>query len=254
VEMKQHLRESDRAALVANQNFIVVIRKGTDKLPAKQQEIRALNEQAKTIARVPVIVGDHRLSVDIVAPPLDNTLRSTRYDTLDARLVFRALRSFAPAQATGGELGGGGSGVSDVALVVARGFENQRHQLGRSLERHIIHHIVEANEDLTETPDLVFTPKRISLDINQDIINAVLKVRDRGEISRATMLEELDFDQEQEAVRLVREKEVYDEHFETIVPHDSPQNRGAGQTAPNDVEGGRPPGKKDGEDDDRKEK
>ena len=248
IDMKQHLREADRAALVGNTNFIVVIRKGSDKHPAKAKELEALHEQARVIARVPVIIGDHRLSVEIVAPPMDNTLDERRHNTLDARLVFRALGSFAPASAGAGSLGGGSSQVDEVSLVVSRGFENRRHQIGRSLERALFRTTVDNNDELTETPSLLFSPRRITLNVNQDIVNAVLKLRDRGEISRGTALEELDYDQEVEAIRRVREEEEFDDIFLTHVPFDSPTNApapGAGGKAgnkPNDTEGGRPAG------------
>lgn len=249
IDMKQHLREADRAALVGNTNFIVVIRKGTDKLPARAKELESLQEQARVIARVPVIIGDHRLSVDIVAPPMDNTLDASRYDTIDSRLVFRGLGSFAPSSGGGGggSLGGGSSQVKEVSLVVSRGFENRRHQIGRALERALFRMTVDANDELTETPSLVFSPRRISLDINNDIVQAVLKLRDRGELSRGTALEELDYDQEVEAIRRVREEEEFDDIFLTHVPFDSPSNTvpgAGGKTAnkPNDTDGGRPKG------------
>lgn len=246
IDMKQHLREADRAALVGNTNFIVVIRKGSDKLPARPKELEALQEQARVIARVPVIIGDHRLSVDIVAPPMDNTLDEGRYNTIDARLVFRALGSFAPSAGSSGSLGGSSSQVKEVSLVVSRGFENRRHQIGRALERALFRPTVDRNEELTETPSLVFSPRRISLDVNNDIVQAVLKLRDRGELSRGTALEELDYDQEVEAIRRVREEEEFDDIFETHVPFDSPDNtqggNGNGKATPNDVEGGRPKG------------
>lgn len=244
IDMKQHLREADRAALVGNTNFIVVIRKGTDKLPARPKELEALQEQARIIARIPVIIGDHRLSVDIVAPPMDNTLDADRYNTLDSRLVFRSLQSFAPSAGGGQSLGGGSSQVKEVSLVVSRGFENRRHQIGRTLEAAILRQTVEKNEELTESPTLVYTPRRITLDVNQDIMNAVLKLRDRGDLSRHTALEELDYDQDTEAIRKVREDELYEDVFDTHVPFDSPQNGPGKKTAPNDVEGGRPKGSK----------
>lgn len=249
IDMKQHLREADRAALVGNTNFIVVIRKGSDKHPAKSKELEALHEQARVIARVPVIIGDHRLSVDIVAPPNDNTLDERRYNAIDARLVFRALGSFAPSSG-GQSLGGSSSQVQEVSLVVSRGFENRRHQMARSFERAVFRVCVDGNEELTEVPSLAFTPRRITLDVNQDIVNAVLKLRDRGEISRGTALEELNYDQEVEAMRRVREEEDFDDIFLTHVPFDSPDNKpegnggngGGNGNAPNDTEGGRPRG------------
>lgn len=220
LEMKSHMRASDRAALIGNTNFIVVITKGTDKLPAKAAEIANLQEQAKVIARMPVLVGDHRLNVEIVAPPLDHVLMPTRWDTLDSRLVFAALRSYAPVIQGGNS---SGAGVSEMSKVVARGLESQRHMIIRSLEKHIFKLIVDRNEGiLDESPKLEFTPKRISLDFNADVIGQILKLRDRGDISRETTLEELDYDQDREALRRAKEKVIHDSVFESQTPHSSP--------------------------------
>ena len=51
--MKGHLRSADRSALVGNTNFIVLVTKGSDKMPAKPGEIENLQEQVKVIARMP---------------------------------------------------------------------------------------------------------------------------------------------------------------------------------------------------------
>jgi hypothetical protein len=253
LEMKDHLRNSDRASLIGNTNFIVVIRKGTDKLPAHPAEIENLQDQARVIARLPVLVGDHRLSVDIVAPPLDNTLIESRWQVLDSRLVFRALGTFTPLVQGGNS---SGSGVSEMSRIVARGLENRRHMLVRALERHVFSLIMEVNDDLKEAPALEFNPRRISLDVDQDIVQAILKLRDRGDISRETTLEELDFDQDVELVRRAREKVRYDEVFQSQTPYGSPQTnpynpqlQQAPQQSPEQSppEGGRPPGVKEDE-------
>ena len=221
IEMKGHLRASDRAALIGATNFIVVITKGTDKLPAKPVEIENLREQARVIARMPVLVGDHRLEVKIVSPNLDNTLMEGRWQVLDSRLVFRALQTFSPV--VQGGAGGGGTGVSEMSRVVARGLENRRHQLVRSLERFVFREIKERSEGLDEMPSLEFTPKRITLDFDADVVQAILKLRDRGDISRETTLEELDFDQDIEVIRRAKEKLIYDDVFQSSTPFSSPE-------------------------------
>lgn len=242
LELKQHLRASDRSTLIGNTNFIVVIRKGSDKIPAQPAEIENLQEQVRVVARLPILVGDHRLSVDIVTPPTDNTLIESRYSVLDARLVFKALGTFQP-QVQGGNTGG--RSVSEMSRVVARGLEARRHQLGRTLEARLFAPIVAANpEQLTERPGLTFSPRRVALEFNTDIVNAVLKVRDRGDLSRETMLEELDYDQDTEYLRRVREADDYDDGFQSIVPHNSPQANPFGKPTDPDTtpEGGRPSG------------
>lgn len=239
MEMKHHLRNSDRAALIGSTNFIVVIKKGSDKFPARQAEIENLQEQAKVVARMPILVGDHRLSVEIVTPALDNTLIESRYQTLDSRLVFKALQSFHP-QTQGGT---GGSQIKDTSRIVARGLESRRHQMKRTFEAQVLRIAVRVNEGvLDEVPSLSFMPRRISLDFNADIVKAVMEIRDRGDMSRETMLEELDYDQDTELHRRIRERDDgADDVFQTHVPHDSPdaipQQSGR--------QGGRPEGSKD---------
>lgn len=220
IDMKQHLRASDRASLVGNTNFIIVITKGTDKLPAKPAEIENLQEQSRVVARLPVLVGDHRLKVEIVAPNTDHTLTESRWQALDSRLVFRALQTFSPVTQGGNS---GGAGVSEMSRVVAKGLESRRHMLVRSLERHIFKVILDRNEGvLDERPQLEFSPKRITLDFKADIMAQILKLRDRGDISRETTLEELDYDQDREVLRRARERAEYDDVFTSATPFASP--------------------------------
>jgi hypothetical protein len=236
LELKQRLRESDRATLLGNTNFIVLVRQGTDDHPAHQAEIDHLQEQVRVVARLPVLVGDHRLSVDIVTPSTDNTLTESRYSVLDARLVFAALRSFQPTVQGGNA---GGNQVSEMSRVVARGLESRRHQLARTLESRLFAATVARNPGvLSERPGLAFSPKRIALQFNSDIVNAVLKLRDRGDLSRETMLEELDYDQDVELMRRVRERDDYDDVFGSQVPFSSP----TANPFTSGTQGGRPPG------------
>lgn len=239
LEMKQHLRASDRATLIGNTNFIVVITKGTDKLPAKAAEIANLQEQAKVIARLPVLIGDHRLNVEIVSPAMDNTLIESRWETLDSRLVFKALQTYSPVVQGGN---GGGAGVSEMSRVVARGLESRRHMIVRSLEKHIFQMILDKNEGvLDESPSLAFSPKRITLNFEADVLGQILKLRDRGDISRETMLEEIDYDQDVEVRRRARERVDYDRVFESQTPHSSPLSNPYGTQPPPQLPGQQPP-------------
>lgn len=237
LDLKRHLRQSDRAHLVGSTNFIVLIRKGTDQIPAKNAEIQNLQRQARVVARMPILVGDHRLSVEIVTPGTDNTLSDERHNILDARLVFRALQSFAPNAIRATASGSGA--VSELSRVVALGIESRRHQLARTLERELFRRTVELNpEVLTETPKLAFTPKRVTLDFNNVIAQSVLKLRDRGDISRETALDEFDFDQDVEVLRRIEEHKTYDKVFQSQVPHSSPGSN----PFTDGNRGGRPPG------------
>lgn len=236
LDLKRHLRQSDRAHLVGSTNFIVLIKKGSDQLPAKQKEVDNLQRQARVVARMPILVGDHRLAVEIVTPGTDNTLSEDRHSLLDARLVFRALQSFAPNAVKPSSQGS--NAVSELSRVVSLGIESRRHQLARSLERELFRRTVELNPGvLTETPKLAFSPKRVALDFNSVIAQSVLKLRDRGDISRESALDEFDFDQDVEVLRRIEEHRTYDKVFQSQVPHGSPQDNPFNDRTP-----GRPPG------------
>lgn len=238
LEMKDHLRASERATLIGTTNFIVVITKGSDKIPAKQSEIHNLQEQARSIARIPVMIGDHRLNVEIVAPANDHTLQQSRWEVLDARLVFKALQSYAPVVQGGNS---SGTGVSEMSRVISKGLESRRHMIVRTLEKEIFKAILKRNEGvLSETPSLNFTPKRIALDFNNEIVTQILKLRDRGDISRETSLEELDYDQDVEVLRRARERAQYDEVFSSQTPYSSPATNPYGTPAPPQMQPGGP--------------
>ncbi len=94
LDLKAQLRQMDRAHLVGGTNFIVLVKKGSDQFPAKPSEVTNLQAQVRTVAQVPVIVGDHRLSVEIVTPKTDKTLEPERYNGLNAALTARLYGMF----------------------------------------------------------------------------------------------------------------------------------------------------------------
>jgi len=219
LDMKSHLRASDRAALIGSTNFIVVLKRGSDKYPARPAEIEQLREQARVVARMPILVGDHRLEVEIITPKTDFVLDETRYDTLDQRIIMRALQTF-----TLTSRGNQGQAETFHNDVIARGIEARRHEVSRTIEEHLLKATVDRNPTaLTDTPSLSFHPKRVVITTNTDVINGVIKLRASGDISRETMLEEFNYDQEIEYIRRKREKAV-DPTFKSSVPFSSPDS------------------------------
>lgn len=216
LDLKQQLKQMDRAQLLGGTNFIVLITKGTDEHPARPGEVESLQTQVRTVARVPIIVGDHRLKVEIVTPSNDNTLRPERYNAIDSRITARLYQMFML-----GNYAAGGKGDDSVKLarVVARGMESRRHMIRRSMETHIFRPTVQMNPELTSEPDLRFHPKRVALDFDQALAAFLLDLRDRGDISRDSILSEFDFSQEEEARKREREAEQYDDIFQTAVPY-----------------------------------
>ena len=221
LDLKQQLKQMDRAHLIGGTNFILVIKKGTDQLPAKPQEIAHLQGQARMVARLPVLIGDHRLSVDIVTPKLDQTLKAERYNSIDSRITARLYQTF-----VSGAYQTGTTGDDSIKLVkvIARGMESRRHMLLRTLERNVLQPMFDKNKDLETSPKLRFNPKNIALDFDQAMATFMLDLRANSELSRETILSQFDIDQADEARLLEREREVYDDIFKTAIPFDSPQN------------------------------
>ena len=242
LDMKHQLRGMDRAHLIGGTNFIVLIKKGTDQIPGKPAEISNLQQNVKTLARLPVIVGDHRLSVEIITPKLDTTLDSSKYSTIDQRITARLYGMFL--------LGGTGSGAgarsddsSGLVKVIARGIESRRHMIQRSLERNIFKQIVDRNESLVSSPKLKFHPKSIDLGFDAALAASLMELRQSNELSRETLLSQFDLDQDDEARMLQREEEEYDEIFQTQVPFSVENPRNEDNPQPN-VETPTPPAEK----------
>lgn len=210
LDLKHQLRQMDRAYLLGATNFIILVKKGTDDYPAKQHEISEMATQIRGSARVPVIVGDHRIEIEIITPDVDMTLKPERYNTLDARITARLYQMFMT-----GNYAAGASGDDSIKLarVVARGMESRRLMILRTLEKYIFTPTFNKNDDFTDMPEMNFHPKRIALDFDNNVAVFMQDLRDRGDISRDTILSELDIDQEQEARLRKREAAQYDDVF-----------------------------------------
>jgi hypothetical protein len=225
LDMKRQLMDADRVALVGAANYILVIKKGDKDQPARAEEIDNLRENINMVAKVPVIIGDHRLSLEIVTPALDNTLNAGRYDLLDGKILQRCLGTFATSSTRGDK-------SVLQGRVLARGLENRRWMIKRFLEAKIARQVMEANPDtLDDEPNLVYRPRNVAVDIDPALVEAVLKLRTMGELSRETQLEEFGFDQDVEAQRREYEEERYDEIFKSAIPFSSPATNPIGPTA-----------------------
>jgi hypothetical protein len=211
LDLKHQLRQSDRATLIGASNFILLVKKGTDKEPAKRPEIEALQGNMRSVSKVPVIVGDHRLSIEIITPKTDNTLDTDRYTILDLRIMGRLYGMFISTH----------SGRDDslkLARVVARGLESRRESIIKSLMVHLIKPTFALNAQLENPPNLEVHPKRIALDFDPSLATYLLDLRDRGDLSRDSILSEIDYDEDSEAQKRKIEAEKYDDIFQPPVP------------------------------------
>lgn len=236
LDMKQQLMEADRVALVGAANYILLIKKGTKDDPATQPEVDNLKDNFKVIAKLPVIISDHRLEVEIITPAQDYVLQADKYDTLDRRLINRAFGALTVSSS-----GQRNESTLTVARGIARLLENRRHMLKRSLERNIAREIVERNPDqFKEEPNLAFIPRNVQLDADSQIVQAVMALRTQKELSRETILEYFGFDQSVEAQRREFEEESgLDDIFETVVPFSATDGTSSQVSG---ARGGRPAG------------
>ena len=224
LDLKQNLFDADRAALSGNARYIVLVRKGTDQRPATPEELANTRENFSVVAKFPVITSDHRLSIEIVAPKMDLTLNTQKYDTIDRRLLARTLGAL-----TTSSTGQRNESTLTVARMVGRLLESKRHMIKRALEANVFKRIVDGNDDFGSIPSLTYLPARIELDNDGHIVQAIIGARARNELSRESYLEFLGFDQGSELQRREMEKvSGADDVFQTRNPFDSPANNNPG--------------------------
>jgi hypothetical protein len=233
LDLKTQLMEADRVMLVGAANYILLIKKGEKDDPALPAELSNLKDNFQVLAKLPVIISDHRLSVEIITPAQDSVLTSEKYDTIDRRILNRALGSLT---VTGS--GQRNESTLTVARGVARLLESRRLMIKRELEKRIARTVVEHPSNkgkFEDEPNIAFIPRNVQLDSDAQVVQAVMSLRTQRELSRGSILEFFGFDQEVEAQRRLNEEESgMDAIFGSMVPFSSPQMDGA--------QGGRPMG------------
>lgn len=236
LDMKHQLREMDRAFLIGGINFIVLVKKGTDTHPVqKASEVTAVANQMKTQAKSSVIVSDHRLEIEIITPDLEHILSSSKYSVLDDRIRLRLLGGLAPPADTGNR-----ESQITLAKIVALGIENRRHMIKRDIEAAVLRATADRNsDDFDDTPSIEYLPRRLDMLFDPQVATELQSIRDRGELSRQTFLEEFMFDLSLEKKRREREKEAkLDDIFQPVqVPFDSPGKLGGGNQPPGESPG-----------------
>lgn len=236
LDLKAKLRQMDRAHLQGGTNFIILVTKGSDDHPARPEEMEPLAAQVRTASRVPIIVSDHRLNIEIITPKLDKTLNPERYNALDARITARLYQIF-----SAGNYASGTANDDSIKLlrVVARSMEARRNIIRDEFYRNVIRQTWEANDELTEKPRIVFYPRRISLDFDANVVTALLELRAGGDISRDSILAEMDIIQSEEAQKREYEAKNFDKFFPVPVQPGAPAPDNSGTIPTN----GEPPTK-----------
>ncbi len=190
----------------------MLVTKGSDAQPAKPEELANLNIQSRTaiVGASPIIVGDHRLDIKLITPPMENTLNEDKWYVLDQRIQSRLYQTYLPAPSSKED-------PLALAKIVARGMESRRHMIKRTIEKKIIAETIRRNPTLTDKdPKLRFYPARIELSFDPAMVQFLIDMRNHGDISRDTYLNEVDFNQADEALLREREKKHYDKVFTPV--------------------------------------
>lgn len=109
-----------------------------------------------------------------------------------------------------------GTAVDDSAKlfkVIAASMEARRDMIRDAVMDNIIEKIWERNDALKGDPEMTFYPRRIALDFDPNYSQLIFDLFSTGDISRQTMLDEIDLNQEIEAFRREREDMLYSDIF-----------------------------------------
>lgn len=236
LEAKRLLNILDYALLQGGSNFIVVAKKGTDQRPAQPDEIENLQQVVRVASKTGVIVGDHRLSFEVITPKMEALLEPEKRRLLGRKIVQAMLRIPELAQ----EQPARSSTSNPEQESKARVVTSDRTLIKSHVEDFIYDETVTRNSNVfRQAPSLAF-PK-IILQGTQFFTDYMLKLRDRGDIPRKWAVEFAGFDFD--AAVDQRKREIDSGADEVLqpaaVPFSSPD------AGPQDNQPGRPPGSRD---------
>lgn len=231
LEAKRLLNIMDYSLLQGGTNYIVVAKQGSDQLPGKQPEIDNLMEQVRTAARTGVLVGDHRIDIEIITPDLKELLNPTKRTLVGRKMAMMLCQI--PEQATGDP---GAEGMKAELTYMGNTITADRNDVRRHVERYTYDEVVNRNPSTFSkgAPSLWHRP--IILSGIKDFFDQVVKARDRGDIPRRWAVEVLGYDYD--AAVALRKDELESGDDEIMIPAAVPFNGPAGQ----DGGDGRPPG------------
>jgi hypothetical protein len=228
LEAKRLLNIMDYALLQGGSNFIVVAKKGTDERPASKEEVENLQQVVRVASKTGVIVGDHRLSFEVITPNMDALLNPDKRRLVGRKIVQGMLRISESAQ----EERVASSGTNPELESKARIITSDRKLLQRHVEDYVYPEIVNRNPIFRDAPHIAF-PK-IVLQGTQFFTDYMLKLRDRGDIPRKWAVEYAGFDFDAAVEQRKRELEagVDEVMMPAEVPFSSPgspQDNGPGR-------------------------
>jgi hypothetical protein len=231
LEAKRLLNVMDYALLQGGTNYIVVAKVGDKDKPGTQPEVDNLTDQVRLASRSGVLVGDHRINIEIITPNLSELLNPDKRKLLGRKIAMTMLGL--SEQVTGDA---GSEGTKSEMEILGRVVTSDRRDIKRHIEMHVYDEIVERNPSQFKrgAPELWF-PK-IVLSGTKDFYTNVQAARDRGDIPRAWAVEVLGYPYDAGVAQRKREIERGDD--DVLVPGNVPFD----SANPNGGGAGRPPG------------
>lgn len=221
LDLKHQLREMDRAWLLGGINFIVLVTRGSDTIPTTRQEVEGTAAQVRGQSKSPVIVTDHRINIEIITPEISHVIDPKKWAVLDERIMARLWGTFQMSSELSDR-----ENSSSLGKVISQGLQSRRHMLKRTMEKEILQMTLDLEGELDEEVKIEFSPRRMQIEQDAALATVLQELRDRGDISRETLLSEFNYDQGLEAVRREIEDDRYKNIFKPVnVPFDSP-NKG----------------------------
>ena len=221
LDLKHILREMDRVDILSSTNCIILVKKGSDNLPANAQELAGAAAQVTQSSRIPIIVSDHRMTIEIITRQVDKVLQPDRYDGLDSRITARLYQILS----TGGKAG---DNSSNLFKIIASTMESRRDNIRDSIMNNILDVVFRKNDKLTNRPKMNFYPRRIALDFDGNIAMFMQDLADRGVLSPETLLAEMDILISEEMDRIKRSEEEWGDILNKYqVPYSAPRSAAA---------------------------
>lgn len=178
LEAKRLLTIMDYSLLEAGANFLIVAKKGSDARPALPEEVANLRDTIVRASRSGVMIGDHRLSIEIITPKMDELLNADKRKLIGRKLAAALLRlpDWANSDVAGGQE------VLTSTEILSRVVEADRFELATHMHDYVYELTSARNQDPTG-PARIWFPK-VVLQGLQFFTDLILGLRDRGDIPR----------------------------------------------------------------------
>jgi hypothetical protein len=211
LEAKRLLNVMDHALLQGGINYIVVVKKGDEKKPATQPELTNLYGVVQRASRSGVLIGDHRINVDIVQPDLSAMLDPNKRQMIGRKLSQALLRV---PEFGSDETGMAVQTFTNVAQAV---ITDDRNLVIGHIHRYIWKECMKRNVAVFGRSDrpLIWTPMVI-LQGMDFWTQYLLKLYDRGDLPRKYMVQFGGYNYD--AVKAQKQREVTGGHDEIFTP------------------------------------